>query len=267
MPQTISMVMTVRDAERTLPSAIRSASDLVDEVVVAVDNRSSDKTRETALGLGARVFGFDWTDSFAVARNAPIAHARGDWIFWLDADEFIDESNRARFGALVASLTDENIGYVMTQISRTQLPYPTSGQEFFDQVGQQVRVFRRDPAIRWQFRVFEQIRPSVRASGGSIRETDIVIRHSGLQDIETIRAKAERNLRLALMQHDELPDDPYMLMYIGESLIYLGRPHEAIGYLRRSLALFPSTARARTRTVGLLSAAEGLLGSSVIHIY
>jgi len=157
---------------------------------------------------------------------------------------------------LVDSLSDENIGYVMRSISVTRLPFPTPGQEHFEQVAYQVRVFRRHPAIRWQLRVFEQIRPSVRLAGGTIRDTDIIIRHTGLDDAETIRQKAHRNLRLALLQDAEWPDDPYNLMYIGESLIYLGRLQEAVAYLEKSVALFPPAASALGKAISLLSAAR-----------
>ena len=105
-------------------------------------------------------------------------------------------------------------------------------------------------------RVFEQIQPSVRAAGGVIRESDVVIHHSGLQDMATIQRKAERNLRLALLQDSETPNDPYNLLYIGESLIYLGRVGDALDYLRRSVILFPPTARTRRKAVMLLSAVE-----------
>lgn len=254
--QTVSMVMTVRDEAQRLRAAIRSVSHLVDEVVVAVDSRSSDDTKDVAAMLGARVVDFEWSDSFAHARNVPIDHARGDWIFWFDGDETIDEANCRRFAELVASLQDENVGYRMTQISRTLLPFPSPGNETFDQEGKQVRLFRRNPAIRWQLRVFEQIQPSVRASGGLIRESDVVIHHAGLQDMAIIQRKAERNLRLALMQYAETPNDPYNLMYIGESLIYLGRLWEAIEYLRKSVALFPPAARTQGKAALLLAAVE-----------
>lgn len=259
--QTVSMVMTVRDEATRLPGAIRSVSDLVDEVVVAIDSRTCDDTKDVAARLGARAVDFEWTDSFADARNVSIEHARCDWIFWFDGDETIDEANRSRFAALVASLQDENVGYRMTQISRTLLPFPSPGgefpgSEFIDQEGKQVRLFRRNPAIRWQLRVFEQIQPAVRASGGLIRESDVVIHHAGLQDMTTIQRKAQRNLRLALMQDAETPNDPYNLMYIGESLIYLGRARDALDYLRKSVALFPPTARTRGKSVMLLAAVE-----------
>src|SRR5262249_30962404 len=87
MPR-VSLCMIVRDEEANLPRCLRSAADLVDEMVV-VDTGSADGTREFARRLGARVVDFAWVDSFAAARNASLDHATGEWIFWLDADEYL----------------------------------------------------------------------------------------------------------------------------------------------------------------------------------
>jgi glycosyltransferase involved in cell wall biosynthesis len=40
------------------------------------------------------VFDFPWCDDFAAARNGCIRHVIGEWIFWMDADERLDEENR-----------------------------------------------------------------------------------------------------------------------------------------------------------------------------
>jgi glycosyltransferase involved in cell wall biosynthesis len=88
----------VKDEEAQLPGCLQAAADLVDEVIV-VDTGSADRTKEVAAGLGARVFDFPWCDSFAAARNESLRHATGDWIFWLDGDEYLDADKRAHFRA------------------------------------------------------------------------------------------------------------------------------------------------------------------------
>src|SRR6185295_10128605 len=59
---------------------------VADEVIVA-DTGSTDRTEQVARDLGAVVCRFPWCDDFSAARNFALSHARGDWIFWLDADE------------------------------------------------------------------------------------------------------------------------------------------------------------------------------------
>src|SRR5262245_11843004 len=103
MPPRVSLCMIVKDEAAHLPACLATVADLVDEVVV-VDTGSADATRQLARAWGARVHDFPWCDDFAAARNESLRHATGEWIFWLDADDRVDEANRARLRALFAQL-------------------------------------------------------------------------------------------------------------------------------------------------------------------
>jgi glycosyltransferase involved in cell wall biosynthesis len=72
---------------------------LIDETIV-VDTGSTDETKGVAASFGAKVFDFLWCDDFAAARNESIRHASSQWIFWLDADDVVDDENRARLRVL-----------------------------------------------------------------------------------------------------------------------------------------------------------------------
>jgi hypothetical protein len=99
----VSLCMIVRNEEHNLPACLQSARGLFDEIVI-VDTGSTDRTKEIAGELGARVFDFPWVDNFAVARNESNRHATGDWIFWLDADDRLDGTNRFRLAGLFRAL-------------------------------------------------------------------------------------------------------------------------------------------------------------------
>src|ERR1051325_6086585 len=105
MPK-ISLCMIVKDEEANLAECLAGVADLVDEMIV-VDTGSTDRTKVVAASRRARVFDFPWVDSFAAARNESIRHATGDWIFWMDADDRIDEANRQKLRNLFAQLKDE----------------------------------------------------------------------------------------------------------------------------------------------------------------
>ena len=72
----ISLCMIVRDEERVIGECLRSAQPFFREMVV-VDTGSTDRTKEIAREMGARVFDFPWTDSFSEARNESLRHAKG----------------------------------------------------------------------------------------------------------------------------------------------------------------------------------------------
>ncbi|MFZ8340957.1 glycosyltransferase, partial [Staphylococcus aureus] len=88
-----------------LPDCLGPVADLVDEVIV-VDTGSSDNTRIVAQRFGAKVFDFPWVDSFAAARNETLRHATGDWVFWMDADDRLDEANARKLRSLLDCLPE-----------------------------------------------------------------------------------------------------------------------------------------------------------------
>lgn len=73
------------DEEEDLPRALGSLRGIADEILV-VDAGSTDRTREVALGFGARFLERAWTD-FADQKNYAAHQATHDWILSLDADE------------------------------------------------------------------------------------------------------------------------------------------------------------------------------------
>ena len=112
MSARLSLTAIVKNEAQTLSGSLTSIRDIVDDIVV-VDTGSSDHSKDIALQHGARVFDLPWPDSFAAARNESIRHATGQWLLWLDADEYFDEANREKLRQLVAELNDDNTAYVM----------------------------------------------------------------------------------------------------------------------------------------------------------
>jgi GT2 family glycosyltransferase/tetratricopeptide (TPR) repeat protein len=227
-PTTVSLCLIVKNEEHNLPACLGSVAGLAHEVIV-VDTGSSDATKEVAARFGAKVHAFPWVDSFAAARNENLRHATGNWIFWLDADDRLDDANRAKLRALFAGLRDDNAAYVMKCLC---LPDPASGTAT---VVDHVRLFRNHPEIRWQYRVHEQILPAVRRHGGDVRWTDVIIQHTGYQDPALRHRKLDRDQRLLELDHAEHPDDPFILFNLGQVYQELGRPAEALVLLGRSL--------------------------------
>ena len=224
----VSLCVIAKNEEKNLPACLQSAADLVDEVIV-VDTGSTDCTKEVAARFGARVFDFPWVDSFAAARNECLRHATGQWIFWLDADDRLEDENRRRLRELFARLKDENAAFVMKCLC---LPDAVSGMAT---VVDHMRLFRNHPEIRWVHRIHEQILGGVRRTGGEVRWSDVVIHHAGYQDPALRGRKLERDLRLLRLEDQDRPDHPFTLFNLGSIHNELGRPAEALPLFRRSL--------------------------------
>jgi tetratricopeptide (TPR) repeat protein len=220
----VSCCLIVRNEEQNLGPCLDSVRDLVTEILV-VDTGSTDRTREVAAQRGARVIDFAWCDDFAAARNESLTHATGSWIFWLDADERLDEPNRQRLRQLFARLRDTNDAYLMRQLSRS--PEAVGATTAVDHV----RLFRNRPDVRWEYRIHEQILLSLRRSGAALHTTDIVIDHFGYQDPSLRQGKLERNLRLLELAYRERPEDPILAFNLAWALHKTSRPEEALPLL------------------------------------
>jgi glycosyltransferase involved in cell wall biosynthesis len=247
MAPRISLTMIVRDDEASLGRCLASVADLADEIVI-VDTGSADRTREIAVaardrhGGPARVYDFAWIDDFSAARNESVRHARGDWIFWMDGDDWLDEPNRQALGRLFAGLTAENAAYQMMHVSPEAADggHPASAAP-------QDRLFRNLPAIRWEGRVHEQIALSASRSGAVLKRTEIAILHSGYDDDFVRRGKIARNLRLLELQNSEQPNNPHTLFYLGMTYAMAERTADAIPCLYHSLELLPPRSPFRPR--------------------
>jgi glycosyltransferase involved in cell wall biosynthesis len=85
----VSVVIPAYNAARYLPETIASvhAQTLTPIEIIVVDDGSNDNTAKVASGMGAKVIS-QKNAGQAAARNRGVEAAKGDWIGFLDADDF-----------------------------------------------------------------------------------------------------------------------------------------------------------------------------------
>ncbi|MCA9372222.1 glycosyltransferase family 2 protein [Candidatus Woesebacteria bacterium] len=86
--ESLSVIIHTRNEERNVKACIESARLLSDDVML-IDMQSIDKTVAIAKRFGVQVKNFPFTHYVEPARAFGITHARGSWVFILDADERI----------------------------------------------------------------------------------------------------------------------------------------------------------------------------------
>jgi glycosyltransferase involved in cell wall biosynthesis len=104
MRKSLSVAMITMNEAANLPrtlASLRSVPEFAPEVVV-VDSGSTDNTLEIARSAGARVFAEPWK-GYAAQKNSAIAHAAGDWVLSLDADEELSPELAREIAALLES--------------------------------------------------------------------------------------------------------------------------------------------------------------------
>ena len=89
--------MIVKDEEDNLARCLKSVVKFADEIII-VDTGSTDDTKRIASKYTDKVYDLVWEEedglgNFARARNYSIDQAKGDFIFWIDADEQLENGD------------------------------------------------------------------------------------------------------------------------------------------------------------------------------
>jgi len=228
---TVSLTMIVREEQENLPHCLGSVAGLFDEIVV-VDTGSTDRTREIAREFGARVFDFVWVNDFAAARNAALARAKGDYAFWLDADDVLDPPQRVQLQALLDGLRPGDEAAYVVRCSCDPGPNGDGGQTVVDHI----RLFPVREGVRWTYAVHEQIMPALRRANVPVRWTDLNVRHTGYTDPALRERKLQSDCRILEDELAERPGDPFVLFNLGSIAVERQDWSGALGHLRRSLS-------------------------------
>jgi hypothetical protein len=249
--------MIVRDAERSLAAALASARPFMDEIIV-VDTGSRDATRRVAAEHGARLFDFPWCDDFSAARNHSLEQATSDWIFWMDADDVLPQASGRELRRVIQSCPAADAAFwVAVEEAR---PAKAGSPPRVTSHGH-VKLFPRRPEIRFRYRIHEQIAPVISELGLPIRHTKAVVRHVADRSAAAQEARRQRNLRLALLDQEERPGDPFVLLSLGITHMYVpGALPAAIDYLRHSVAACPRGAQVQLNAYLYLGQALSLAG-------
>lgn len=229
----LSLCMIVRDNEAIIEECLNSICPWVDEMIV-VDTGSKDDTVRIAEKLGAEVSTLEWVDDFSAARNASFERASGEWIFWMDSDDVIDEVCGKRLRELA---DDEHDPDVLGYVAQVHCPGAVGAEGGDVTVVDHVKLIRNRPDLRFEGRIHEQILASIRRAGGEVGWTDIFVTHKhGSVTPEDRKRKHQRDLRILKQDLADRPEHPFVLFNLGMTYADMEQPKEAIDYLRRSIA-------------------------------
>ena len=247
--------MIVKNEQNNLPACLRSVAGLFDEIVV-VDTGSTDRTREIAREFGARVFDFVWVNDFAAARNAALARAKGDYAFWLDADDVLDPPQRTQLKTLLDSLRPGDEAAYVVRCSCDPGPNGDGGQTVVDHI----RLFPVREGVRWTYAVHEQILPALRRVNVQVRWTEVTVRHTGYTDPALRERKLQRDCKILEAELAERPDDPFVLFNLGSIAVERQDWPSALGHLQRSLRGSAPTDSIVRKLFALIARCNQMLG-------
>lgn len=233
--------MIAKNEESRIARAIGSVREIVGEMIV-VDTGSTDRTKDVARDLGARILDWPFTGDFSAARNAGLAACRGEWTLVLDADEFFPISPKGMIEtAVAADIAGSPNPYKGYYLLRQNFEENPANLTYSDHV---LRLFRNDLLVRYRHRVHETIEESLdRLSGRYGQLTTIPISHY-LFERETVYLAAKRRLYLdgLLKDIEEDPADAGRYDFLGCEYAKTGNLAGAERAFRKFLDLRPMDA-------------------------
>ncbi len=249
---TIAFCLIVRDEEQDLPCCLASIKPVADEIVL-VDTGSQDRTRDIARIFGARVFDFAWCDDFAAAKNFAVAQAEADWIFSIDADEVLGAQDHEALRTLIRTGHTAPVAYAVTTRNYLKVTdvigwQPNDGC-YPEEAGmgwmpsEKVRLFTRDPQVRFSYPVHEMVEPSLEKAKIPIVPCDIPIHHYGKLDQVRSLSKGETYYKIGLKKLADMEQSAIGIRELAIQAQTLGEYREAARLWERLLLLEPDQAR------------------------
>jgi len=169
----LSACTITKNEEKNIERSINSYKDFVDEVIV-VDTGSTDNTVEIAKSLGAKVVEFRWCNDFAAARNCALDNTTGDWVLFLDADEWIADDGAKNLKKYIEKAVAGGFDAVSGRLVNI------SDDGDIIETMSILRMFARKPHIRYRRKIHEILHDFEKKHAlESIYIDDLFINHSG----------------------------------------------------------------------------------------
>lgn len=228
--KTIGLCMIVKDEVADVVRIVEHYGKEFDFIYLTVTHKSElEKFEELAkIKTNLVVSYFDWVNDFSKARNFNFSQAKTDYVFWIDADDEIN--NPEGLAKLVDLHPDVDLFY---------LDYLYA----FDESGNctmrhhRERLIKNNQTMEWKGRVHETLVPM----------EDVMLRKGQVADVSVVhRAKPtdfvdshKRNVQILVQEWNEHREktDPRTISYLASELSALRRFDESIKFYEKHIQL------------------------------
>ncbi|MGL4848723.1 MAG: tetratricopeptide repeat-containing glycosyltransferase family 2 protein [Clostridium sp.] len=214
----ISLCMIIKNEENILKRCLDSVKDFVDEIII-IDTGSTDKSKEIASEYTEAIYDFEWCDDFSKARNFAFSKATKEYIFWLDADDYITEENLKELIKLKETMNKEldavSMHYSLSRDEKGNTTYSLRRN----------RLVKRSLDFKWIGRIHEYLEVS-----GRMFHSDISVHHG--------KDKPHTNRNIAVFRLMEQNNEEFTTrdrFYFANELYYNAKYEEAIEQYRAFL--------------------------------
>lgn len=224
MEQTILLTITmlVSNREDTIEKCMLSLKKLMERVpseLVVVDTANNLKCMEIVRKFTDKIVPFEWCDDFSAARNAGLEVAKGQWIMFLDDDEWFESTNEMeRFFLDNTYLQYGSAAYITRNYGNLE------GTNWSDRIA--VRLSKFDKNIRFKGKIHEYLTPLQKPT----YYMKDYVHHYGyaFSSQEERWAHAWRNIQPLVKQRKEYPDDFQIAGQLLQEYMFIGETCSAL---------------------------------------
>lgn len=191
----ISFIVLCKNEERCIErciSSIQSESTNEDEIIV-IDTGSTDNSINLIKELKkCKLIETEWKDDFSFIRNIGINLASKEWIFFIDADEVVQNESIQNLKKILKILEYNAVHDVIIS--------PSIINSNLHAVREVKRIFRKDDGIFYYGCIHEEPRKNIEKLGADLIHLfadNVILEHDGYKrEIVILKDKAKRNEKL-----------------------------------------------------------------------
>lgn len=215
---TISVCMIIKNEEKVLDRILSCAKKFADEIII-VDTGSTDNSINIAKKYTTNIYTFEWIDNFSEARNFSFSKATKDYIMWLDADDYIPQTEIDKIVNLKNTTIEFPSMFLFKYCMGFENETPTF--EFYRE-----RLIKRSANLQWQGFIHEVIPITPDA-----KYLDINIEH---RKIDSPNPKRNLNIYRKAKKR-KIPFTPRDTYYYARELYYNNYYYSALKEFKKFL--------------------------------
>ena len=184
----------------------------VDEIII-VDTGSTDNTLEVAKNFGAKIFYKAWADDFSAPRNLALSKVTGDWIIFLDADEYFTESTADNLRNVIENVDGTEINGLLIYLVNIDVE---NENKILDTTFV-LRIYRNLRGLKYVGKIHEELQLNGKNLANIIPLPPkfLTLNHTGYS-AKLNKSKAERNLKLLLAELENTNEPQKFYGYIAQ---------------------------------------------------
>lgn len=192
----LSIVVMCRNEKRCIERCLLSIKGqlAIEDELLIIDTGSTDGTLSIIKTTTpqAKIFEEEWKNDFSNIRNIAIDKAQKDWIFFIDADEFLEENALRNLKQLLRVINvDKHPHIAVCPIIVNSNSHVVNGVK---------RIIRKDSDLRFYGYVHEELRYDRTLLGSDVESVsfdNVILFHDGYeQSIIEEKNKVDRNVFL-----------------------------------------------------------------------